>query len=306
MPPEVNAALVEQVRPLVTRHTRRTPVLRSAWLSSRLGTDVYLKCENLQFTGSFKIRGGLAAVSLLSDDARARGVVAASAGNHGLGLARACSLLGVSCTVVVPKNAPRVKEQGIRDEGAEVILSPHFGYDDTQDWTLEHLDTWPGTFVSPFEDPGVMAGNGGTLTGEILEELPEVKALVVPCGGGGLAVGSGVMLREHGRGARLIGVNTEASPGMWLSRADGRAHLRVDGRPTIADGSCYHFVRTALPISLARWRRPEVSKPADRSRGPPSTILLRKIWRIFLSPALRIFGRLTGIGTSSKVEWSCF
>jgi threonine dehydratase len=161
-------------------------------------------------------------------------VVTASAGNHGLGLAFAARAYGLRCRVVIPAGAPRVKEAGIRALGAEVLRSPHDGYDATAAWALDH--TGGARFVSPFEDAAVMAGNGGTLYAEIEEELPDLDAVVAPCGGGGLVNGIAVLARSRESGPRVIGVNTEASPGMWLSFRDGRAHLRVDSAPTIAEG----------------------------------------------------------------------
>ncbi len=228
--------LVQQVRDVVASSVRRTPTLRSAWLSDLTGGDVYLKCENLQLTGSFKLRGGVAALALLSPDKRNAGVVACSAGNHGMGLAYAASTRGVACTIVVPNSVPSVKEDGIRALGARVIKSPHDGYDRTHAWTLEHLEELGGTFVSPFEDAAVIAGNGGTTMLEILEEIPSLDAVIVPCGGGGCAIGAGVVAKAISPKTRIVAVNTDASAGMWLSRRDGRAHLSVESEPTIADG----------------------------------------------------------------------
>lgn len=226
----------EEIRDAVDHHVRRTPLLPSAWLSELTGTRVFLKCENLQVTGSFKVRGAVAAVSRLTPEERAGGVIACSAGNHGLGLAFAARAFDVPCTVVVPSAAPRVKAEGIAALGAKVIRSPHDGYDRTQAWTLERLVEFGGRFVSPFDDPAVMAGNGGTLMLEILEDLPVVDLVVIPCGGGGCSIGAGMVVRARAPQTRIIAVNTDASPGMWLSRRDGRPHLEVESRPTIADG----------------------------------------------------------------------
>ena len=226
----------EDIREAVDRHVRRTPILLSAWLSELTGARVFLKCENLQLTGSFKVRGAVAAVSRLTPEERADGVIACSAGNHGLGLAFAARALNIPCTVVVPSAAPRVKAEGIAALGAKVIRSPHDGYDRTQAWTLERLAEFGGRFVSPFDDPAVMAGNGGTLMLEILEDLPGVDLVVIPCGGGGCSIGAGMVARARAPRTRIIAVNTDASPGMWLSRRDGRAHLEVESGPTIAEG----------------------------------------------------------------------
>jgi threonine dehydratase len=211
-------------------------MLGSDALSERRRGDVHLKCENLQVTGSFKVRGAVAALWTLDPDRRAAGVVTASAGNHGLGLALAAARFAVPCTVVLPRDAPAVKREGIRALGARVVASPHPGYDDTLAWTRERLPVWGGTFVSPFDDPAVMAGNGGTTFLEMMEAVPELDTLVVPCGGGGLAAGMGVMARDRFPAVRVIGINTDASPGMWLSRRDGRAHLTVESAPTVAEG----------------------------------------------------------------------
>jgi threonine dehydratase len=236
MKTELTPDLVRRVRDLIAPHVRRTPLLRSDWLSSLSGGEVYLKCENLQVTGSFKVRGGLAAVALLDPEARSRGVVTASAGNHGLGLAHASSVFGISCKVVVSQTVPKVKEDGIRALGAEVIRAPHVGYDATQAWTLSRLDDLGGTYVSAFEDSAVMAGNGGTTFLEVDEEIDDLEAMVVPCGGGGMVCGVGMMAHDLRPDLQVIGVNTDASPGMWLSRRDGRAHLEVESAPTIAEG----------------------------------------------------------------------
>lgn len=227
---------LDRVRDAVAPHTRVTPLLPSEWLSETAGTEVLLKCENLQVTGSFKIRGALAALELMDPGTRRAGVVTCSAGNHGLGLARAAALHGVPCRVVVPSTAPRVKTDGIEGEGAIVIRSPFPGYDPTLEWTRKQLAGWGGSFVSPFDDPAVMAGNGGTVLREILDREPDVDTVVAPCGGGGLTGGMGWAAKQLGQGVMIVGVNTDASPGMWLSRRDGRAHESIESAPTICEG----------------------------------------------------------------------
>jgi threonine dehydratase len=224
--------LVDRIRREVAGQVRRTPLLRSEWLSAQTGADVLLKCENLQRTGSFKLRGAVAA--LVAD--RPGAVVTASAGNHGQGLALAARAVGVPCTVVVPRTAPAIKAEGIRALGARLVRAPHDGYDETEAWARAHLTELGGRFVSAFDDPAVMAGNGGTLALELVEDAGHLDVVVVPCGGGGCAVGMGATLRTRSPGTRVVAVNTDASPGMWMSRRDGRAHLRVEGRPTICDG----------------------------------------------------------------------
>jgi threonine dehydratase len=234
---ELSRELLERILPVVSAHVRRTPLLRSEWLSELTGADVYLKCENLQLTGSFKLRGALAAVSLLPPEVRKEGVVTCSAGNHGLGLARAARIFQIPCTVVVPRSAPKVKEEGIRNEGGTVVRSPEDGYDDTQAWLDANRERWGSArFVSAFDDPAVIMGNGATTMLEILDELPDPDWVLFPCGGGGLSGGAGWVLGERGRSAKAIGINTEASPGMWLSWKDGHAHERLPAAPTVAEG----------------------------------------------------------------------
>ncbi len=229
---DVPYSLVEKAASIVRRRVTRTPLIPSEWLSGLLGGEVWLKCENLQVTGSFKVRGPF--VKLARPSARKRGVIASSAGNHGAGLAYAAKALGVDCTIVAPRTIPKVKADKIRKLGARLELAPYDDYDSTE----EHARGLgsEAVFVSPFDDADIIAGNGGTLGLEIVEDAPEADLVVAPCGGGGLVCGLGVVLRERARKAELWGVNSEASPGMSSSRRDGVAHLRVMSKPTIAEG----------------------------------------------------------------------
>jgi threonine dehydratase len=218
----VDFETVRRAAEAVRTRVERTRLVPSSWLP-----NVLFKCEHEQVTGSFKVRGAIAKLAATRPDR----VAAASAGNHGLGLAWASLDAGIACTIFVPRTVPQVKADKIEALGARLVRAPFDTYDPTQDYALERLDG--ATWVSPFDDPDVIAGNGGTTAMEIFEESP-VDAIVVPCGGGGLAIGAGIVARRHG--AKVIGVNSDASPGMWLSRRDGRAHLAVDSKPTIAEG----------------------------------------------------------------------
>lgn len=232
---DYRAEHVAAVRPQVARHLRPTPLLHSQALSTRAGVDVYLKCENLQPTGSFKIRGALAALSQLAPARRDRGMITSSTGNHGTAMAWAGGALGVACTVVVPAGTPEVKRGNIAALGATLVESPRAGYDATQAWTLEQARETGRTFVSPFEDPWVVAGNGGTTGLEILEALPDVAEILVPVGGGGLAAGLVLALETAGSRARLVGVNARACPGLIRSLETGIAQTVVRGQSTLAD-----------------------------------------------------------------------
>jgi threonine dehydratase len=223
---DVSMETVLRVAPGVRSRVKRTRLVRSDWLSSLHGGEVWLKCENEQETGSFKVRGALAKLA-----AAKRDCVSASAGNHGLGLAWAARRLGVRCTIYVPRTVPAVKAERIAALGATLVKAPFDTFDPTQDYARERIGD--AMWVSAYDDPDIIAGNGGTTALEIFEDGP-VDAIVVPCGGGGLAIGAGLVAHRHG--AKVIGVNSEASPGMWLSRRDGRAHETIDSQPTIAEG----------------------------------------------------------------------
>jgi threonine dehydratase len=224
---EVSFETVLRVSPWVRARVKRTRLVKSAWLSALYGGEVWLKCENEQETGSFKVRGAVAKVASAKPDR----VASASAGNHGLGLAWASREAGIACTIFVPRTVPDIKARRIEALGATLVKAPFDTFDPTQEYARERLDG--ALWVSAYDDPDVIAGNGGTTALEIFEEGP-VDALVVPCGGGGLAIGAGIVAHRHG--AKVIGVNSEASPGMWLSRRDGRAHVTIDSKPTIAEG----------------------------------------------------------------------
>lgn len=232
----IDFKLVEHVREFVQGMVVRTPCLPSEWLSALYGTQVWMKCENLQHTGSFKIRGALARLPFLSKDERLAGVLCASAGNHGKGLAWAAKHYGIRCTVCVPKSLPLNKEQAIKRYGAQLVKTEFANYDDTQAYAMDLAQKTGKVWISPFDDPHIQAGNGGTTMLEVLEDIPKVDALLVPVGGGGLAIGAGVVAKAKASRAKIIGVNTDASPGMWQSRKEGKALLKIASKPTIAEG----------------------------------------------------------------------
>lgn len=199
---------------------RRTPLERSPWLSGIAGSDVYFKLETQQRTGSFKLRGAYNAIASLGPDARARGLVTASAGNHGQGVALAASLLGAAALVFVPASAPEAKKRRIARWGAE-LREIEGGYDEAHHAAETHARRTGATFVHAFSDPAVVAGQG-TVGLEILAELPEVRTIVVPVGGGGLVGGIGIAARALGTGIRMVGAQTEATRAMHASLRAGR------------------------------------------------------------------------------------
>src|SRR6516164_9197092 len=193
----------DRVRPLV----KRTPLVRSDALSEIARGDIYLKLENTQITGSFKLRGAINVLATLSPEARARGVVASSAGNHGLGVAYAAKHFNTPATIFVPTNAPQVKRNGITALGATIDTSqPH--YDAAMDAAKAFAAQHGATFINPCLGDMLLAGQG-TVAHEILGELPDLAALVVNVGGGGLLGGCGALVRAAAPRVRIFGAQSE-------------------------------------------------------------------------------------------------
>jgi threonine dehydratase len=208
-------------------------MLHSRVLSEVVAGPVYLKCENLQRTGSFKIRGAYYRIARLSDAERARGVVAASAGNHAQGVALAATLLGCAATVVMPHGAPLPKVQATRDYGAQVILHGS-NVEDALREALAVAERTGAVFIHPFDHPDIVAGQG-TLGFEIIEQCPQVRTVVIPVGGGGLAAGVAVAIKSLDPAVRIVGVQAEAVAPYPGSLAAGHPVL-VRPTPTMADG----------------------------------------------------------------------
>ena len=225
----------------------RSPCPRSIPLSELVGADVFCKLDLLQRTGSFKERGAANALLQLDAAARARGVVAASAGNHALGLSYHGRLLGIPVTVVMPRFAPLVKVATCRRLGARVILEGET-FDDARRVAGEIAARDGLDRIHGFDDPRVIAGQG-TMGLEILDDLPDVDAIVVPTGGAGLLAGVGVAVKSLRPEIRLVAVETAAAPSFSASLAAGRP-VAVPIRPTLADGLAVGRVGD-LPFALA-------------------------------------------------------
>lgn len=226
-------ALARRFHPALKEALAPTPLERV-----EIGGRRFLaKREDLQETGSFKVRGALLKLSSM-DRQRARfGVVCASAGNHGKGVAWAAGRLGIVATVVVPKGTPRVKKDGIRGLGAELIeLDTEPGYDAAEAFAKRLAEERHAAFVSPFDDLAIQAGGGGTIALEILEAEPRVERVVIPVGGGGLATGLGAVLHSVNPLVEIVGAQSGASPAMARSLRDGFAHLTWPAAETLAEG----------------------------------------------------------------------
>jgi threonine dehydratase len=229
----VDLAAIEKARVVLEGVAVRTPVESSRPLSERVGGPVLLKCENLQRTGSFKIRGAYVRISRLSAEERGRGVVAASAGNHAQGVALAASLLGISATVFMPAGAPLPKVEATKAYGAEVRFAG-VTVDEALTAAAEFEATTGAVLIHPFDHPDIVAGQG-TVGLELLEQAPEVRSVVVSVGGGGLISGVGAAVKALRPDVRIIGVQAAAAAAYPASLRHGRP-TPLDSMATIADG----------------------------------------------------------------------
>ena len=225
-----------------------SPLAHSITLSERCGCAVHLKLENLQMTGAFKERGALNRLLQLTTEETRRGVIVASAGNHALGVAYHGARLGVPVTVVMPVNAPLKKVQGLRDFGAEVVLHGD-DFEEALEEALRRAAAGKLAFIHPFNDTAVMAGQG-TLALEILEQCPDVEAIIVPVGGGGLITGIATGIKALRPATRIIGVECAAVPAAAAARRAGKPVL-IDAVPTIADGIANRIISDATATALA-------------------------------------------------------
>lgn len=213
----------------VEGHVIRTPLIRAEKLSALTGADIWLKLESLQFTGAFKERGALNKLLALSAAERARGVIAASAGNHAQGLARHAQRLGVKATIVMPTTTPDVKVRQTRAFDAEIVLAGH-GFEEAHETALAIASARGLVFVHPFDDPAVIAGQG-TIALEMLADGPRFDAMIIPVGGGGLIAGMALAL--DGSGVELVGVEAALFPSMKNALDGGK---RPVGGVTLAEG----------------------------------------------------------------------
>jgi threonine dehydratase len=228
---------------------RRTPLVRSAYLSAQAGADVWLKLECRQTTGSFKLRGALNKVGLLTPEEKARGLVTASAGNHALGVACAVQAWGgVSADIFVQANAPRAKVDKLRYYDVDVHLEGET-YEATHQAAEAFARQTGATYIAAYDDLDVIAGQG-TIGLEILGDLPQTDLILVPIGGGGLVAGIATAAKTMHPGCRVIGLQPEASPAALLSLRDGVPYDPYDHAPTIADGLAGGF--GAVPFYVAR------------------------------------------------------
>ena len=270
-PRTLDASAVAEAAAAIGTHIRRTPTEKSDAISGLAGREVYLKLENLQKTGSFKIRGGLNALMQMDEARRANGVVTASAGNHGQGVAYAARLLSVPACVVLPIGVPLAKLTAIQRTGAETVLTGE-SYDEAHAAALEIARERKRSYVHAFDDDDVIAGQG-TLALEFLDDAPDLDTLVVPVGGGGLI--SGIALAASGRKTRprIVGVQAAGASAFADSFSSGK--LVEHPVATIADGIA--VARPAVrTLSVAKRYVDEVITVTDEAIARTIVVLLER------------------------------
>ena len=263
---------IEAARRRLAHGLRLTPCVPSAPLTEILGRRVWLKRDDLQRTGSFKERGARHALLSLAPSERGRGIVAASAGNHALGLAYHGAQLGFAVTVVVPTTAPEIKVARCRSLGATVV--PHgLTFEEAQSFAVALAADTGATYLHPFDDARVIAGQG-TMALEILEQAPEVDTLVVPVGGGGLLAGVLTVIKALRPKVRVVAVEPECAAGFSLALARG-GPVTAPVAPTLADGLSVARVGTRT-FALAARRVDDVVTVSERELGAAMAILARR------------------------------
>jgi threonine dehydratase len=232
-PVRISLQDVEEAAELIKDIAVLTPMEESRWLSALTGHPVLLKCENLQRAGSFKVRGAYTRMSHLTPEERARGVVAASAGNHAQGVALAGQALGIEVTVFMPEGAPIPKEKATRAYGANVVFHGRYLEDSLKE-ARAFQESTGAILIHPFDNAQVVAGQG-TVGLEILEQAPDVETVVVPCGGGGLLSGLAIAVKARRPHVKVIGVQAEGAAAYPPSLRAGHP-VPLDSMSTMADG----------------------------------------------------------------------
>jgi threonine dehydratase len=224
---------IEAARELVREAAIETPVQGARWLGELTGAPVRFKCENLQRTGSFKSRGAYVRIARLSPEERARGVVAASAGNHAQGVALAAQRLGIPATVFMPEGAPIPKEKATRGYGATVVFEGRY-LEDSLAAARKYAEETGAVLIHPFDHVDIVAGQGSVGL-EILEQVPDVRTVVVPTGGGGLLAGIALAVKAKNPAVRVVGVQAEGAAAFPGSLAEGHP-VPLPAMKTMADG----------------------------------------------------------------------
>ena len=261
---------IEEARERIKDQIYLSPFPHSETISRMTGNTVFFKLENLQLTGSFKERGALNRLLTLTPEEAQRGVIAASAGNHGMAVAYHSRRLNIASTIVMPVSAPLIKVTRVRQYGATSVLSGH-DYDSALAEALRLSEERKLTFVSAFNDPWIVAGQG-TIGLELYEQNPDLDAVVVPVGGGGLIAGVALALKTLMPKIRIIGVQAEAVPSMKAALANG-APAQIPPATTIADGIAVRAVG-ATPFELVKSYVDEIVTVSEREIANAVLLLL--------------------------------
>ncbi len=241
---DITAADIQKARALIAGRVLRTPTLPAPKLSALTGATVFVKYENLQVTNSFKDRGALVKLSALSAEARKRGIVAMSAGNHAQAVAYHAARLGIPATIVMPVTTPSVKVASTRAHGAEVVLEGE-EISEAQAKCEELIRQRKLTLVHPYDDPLIVAGQG-TAALEMLEDVPDLDVLVIPIGGGGLISGSAIAARSVNPKIEIVGAQAALYPSFWNAT---KGDSKPIGGPTLAEGIAVKNVgKLTLPV----------------------------------------------------------
>ncbi|HYB67558.1 MAG TPA: threonine/serine dehydratase [Candidatus Acidoferrales bacterium] len=224
---------IQDARRLIRNEVNKTPLVRSQYLSDLCGSDAYLKLENLQVTNAFKIRGALNRMMNLTPEEKARGVIAASSGNHAQAVAIGAEKLNLTATVVVPETTPRIKVEKIRKHNVELIIHGEM-YDYAEQYARKLAKEKGATFVSSYNDPLVVAGQG-TVGLEILEDLPTADSIIVPVSGGSVLSGVAIAAKSIKPNIKILGVQPETVAAMYHCLKAGKI-INMEMRHTIADG----------------------------------------------------------------------
>lgn len=245
---KVTLADIQEARKILMPLLPSSPLIHNAWLSEAYGCEVYLKLENMQPIGSFKIRGATVRVARLTDAEKKAGVIAASAGNHAQGVAWGARKIGVDAMIVMPKGAPITKIENTRALGAQVVLAGE-NYDEAYAAAQEAQQKTGRIFIPAFEDPDVISGQG-TCGLELLEQLPSADYIIGSIGGGGLMAGLGLVYHELSPQTRLLGCQASGAPSMVRSFQEGKA-VSLESAHTFADGIAVMKTRESMREILA-------------------------------------------------------
>jgi len=315
---ELNLNKIKEAQKNIKGVVRRTPLFYTDTYSEKCGCKVYLKCENKQKTGAFKLRGAYNKLVNLTEEEKSKGVIASSAGNHAQGVAYAATAFGVKSTIVMPLTAPQAKVQATRGYGAEVVQAGQV-YDECAVKAVELQKETGAAYLHPFNDIDVMAGQG-TIGLEILEDLPEADVVLVPIGGGGLISGMATALKSLKPEIRVIGVQADIIASTKASLEKGEV-VTLPGAKSLADGIsvstpgnlCFEYIKkyvdevvtvTEEEIALAMFSLMERSKLITEGAGavPLAALLAGKIKEISGKNVVALIsGGNVDIATSAKI-----